>query len=53
MVVPIVVVVLNVAVTYGSTRFRVAAEPTLAVLAAVGLVAVARSVRRFAQTSLR
>jgi Dolichyl-phosphate-mannose-protein mannosyltransferase len=53
MMVPIVVVALNVAITYGSTRFRIAAEPTLAVLAAVGLVAVAGSARRFVQTSLR
>jgi hypothetical protein len=37
---PIVLVVLNVAVTYGSTRLRVAAEPSLAILAAVGIVAV-------------
>jgi hypothetical protein len=53
MAVPIVVVALNVAITYGSTRFRIAAEPTLAVLAAVGLVAVAGSARRFVHTSLR
>jgi hypothetical protein len=53
MVVPIVVVALNVAITYGSTRFRIAAEPTLAVLAAVGLAAVAGSARRFVQTRLR
>jgi hypothetical protein len=53
MVVPIVVVALNVAITYGSTRFRIAAEPTLAVLAAVGLVAVAGSARRFVRTSLK
>jgi hypothetical protein len=49
MVVPIVVVALNVAITYGSTRFRVAAEPTLAVLAAVGVVAIAGSAWRFMQ----
>ena len=53
MVVPIVVVALNVAIAYGSTRFRIAAEPTLAVLAAVGLVAVAGSARRFVRTSLK
>jgi hypothetical protein len=39
---PIVMVILNVALTYGSTRFRVAAEPSLAVLAAIGLVAIGR-----------
>ncbi len=39
--VPILVVMINVALTYGSTRFRVAAEPSLAVLAAVGIEAVA------------
>ncbi len=53
MAAPIVVVAINVAITYGSTRFRVAAEPSLAVLAAVGMAAVAgrfrlRSVRRHA-----
>jgi len=37
---PVVLVVLNVALTYGDTRFRVAAEPTLAVLAAVGGAAI-------------
>jgi len=38
--VPLVVVALNAAIFYGSTRLRAAAEPSLAVLAAVGLVAV-------------
>jgi Dolichyl-phosphate-mannose-protein mannosyltransferase len=47
--VPIVVVAIDVALTYGSTRFRVAAEPTLAVLAAVGGVSFAKSVWRFVQ----
>ena len=37
---PFVVVVANVAVFYGSTRMRVAAEPSLAVLGAVGMVTV-------------
>jgi len=50
-VVPIVVVALNVAITYGSTRFRVAAEPSLAVLAATGVVAVAERTWRFARTT--
>ena len=39
-VVPIAVAVLTVALTYGSTRLRVVAEPSLAVLAALGLVCV-------------
>ncbi len=39
--VPLIVVALNAAIFYGSTRLRVAAEPSLAILAAVGLVAVA------------
>lgn len=51
MVVPIVVVAINVAITYGSTRFRIAAEPSLAILAAVGVVAVARRIRWFAQST--
>ena len=39
---PIVMVILNVALTYGITRFRVAAEPSLAVLAAIGLLEIVR-----------
>jgi len=35
---PFLVVVANVAIFYGSTRMRVAAEPSLAVLGAVGIV---------------
>ena len=45
MALPIVVVAINVAITYGSTRFRVAAEPSLVVLGAVGIAAVAGRVR--------
>lgn len=48
MLVPIVVVIVNVAVTYGSPRLRVAAEPSLAVLASVGVVAIARRIRAVA-----
>ena len=44
-IVPVVVVVLTVALTYGSTRLRVAAEPSLAVLAAIGAVTVGRWLR--------
>ncbi len=43
--IPIVVVALNAAVFYGSTRMRVAAEPSLAVLAAIGLVVLTRALR--------
>jgi hypothetical protein len=35
-----VVVTIGAVVTYGQTRFRAPAEPTLALLAAVGIVAV-------------
>ena len=45
-IVPLVVVALNSAVFYGSTRMRVAAEPSLAVLAAIGVVAVATWISR-------
>jgi 4-amino-4-deoxy-L-arabinose transferase-like glycosyltransferase len=41
LVFPFLVVVVNVALFYGSTRMRVAAEPSLAVLGAVGIVYVA------------
>ena len=44
-IVPIAVVVLNVALTYGDTRFRVAAEPSRVVLAAIGAVALADAVK--------
>jgi hypothetical protein len=44
-VAPMVVVAVNVALVYGSTRLRVAAEPSLAVLAAMGGVAVAHRIR--------
>ncbi len=43
---PFVVVLANVAVFYGSTRMRVAAEPSLAVLGATGVVAAASWLRR-------
>ena len=39
------VVTINTIVTYGQTRFRAAAEPSLALLAAVGAVALVRYVR--------
>jgi hypothetical protein len=44
-IVPIVVAVLTVALTYGSTRLRVVAEPSLALLAAVGAVTAGRWLR--------
>ena len=40
--VPIVLVALTVALTYGSIRFRVAAQPSLAILAAIGGVRIAK-----------
>ena len=43
--VPVVVAVVTVALVYGSTRMRVVAEPSLAVLAATGSVAAGRWLR--------
>jgi hypothetical protein len=45
LLVPIVFVTLVAALSYGSTRFRVAAEPALVVLASVGLAAAWQRVR--------
>jgi len=45
LLVPVIIVTLNTAITYGQTRFRAVAEPSLAVLAAVGVVALARGTR--------
>jgi hypothetical protein len=42
---PVAAVVVSVAAFYGSTRMRVAAEPSLAVFAALGIVSVARWAR--------
>jgi hypothetical protein len=42
---PIVVVTLGAVVTYGQTRFRAPAEPSLALLAAVGIVALVDRIR--------
>lgn len=42
---PILMVVLVALATYGSTRFRYGAEPSLAVLAAIGLAAVVARLR--------
>jgi xanthosine utilization system XapX-like protein len=44
MVAPLLVVAVNSAIFYGSTRMRMAAEPSLAVLGALGIVAAARMV---------
>ena len=49
--VPAIAVTIGVAITYGQTRFRVAAEPSLAVLAAVGAVALIVRLTRPADTS--
>jgi hypothetical protein len=43
--VPPIIVTLNTVVTYGQTRFRAGAEPSLALLAAVGVVWLASWVR--------
>jgi hypothetical protein len=48
---PVVLVALTTALSYGNQRFRVAAEPGVIVLAAVGAVAVARWTRRLVVTS--
>jgi len=45
LIVPAIIVTLNTVVTYGQTRFRAGAEPSLALLAAVGAVAVVGRVR--------
>ncbi|MDT5001281.1 MAG: hypothetical protein QOK12_3386 [Mycobacterium sp.] len=42
-----VTVTIGAALTYGQQRFRIAAEPAILVLAAVPLVALARSARRY------
>jgi 4-amino-4-deoxy-L-arabinose transferase-like glycosyltransferase len=42
---PVVVVTIGAVVTYGQTRFRAPAEPSLALLAAVGIVAVIGQLR--------
>ena len=42
---PVATVLLMAAVTYGTTRFRFAAEPSLCVLAAVALVTAAGALR--------
>ena len=39
---PIVAVTISAAVIYGSTRMRISAEPSIALLAAFGVVATAR-----------
>jgi hypothetical protein len=45
-VAPIGLVAVNAAIFYGSTRVRIAAEPTLAVLAATGVIATANRIVR-------
>jgi asparagine N-glycosylation enzyme membrane subunit Stt3 len=42
---PIMVVTIGAVVTYGQTRFRAPAEPSLAILAAVGIVALIDRIR--------
>jgi hypothetical protein len=43
--VPVLAVTIFTAVTYGQTRFRAAAEPSLAILAAVAIVAIVHRLR--------
>ncbi len=45
-IMPVVVVLANVAFFYGSTRMRVAAEPSLVVLGVIGLLEVISKMRR-------
>jgi hypothetical protein len=45
LLVPAIAVTVFTAVTYGQTRFRAAAEPSLAILAAVAIVAIVRRLR--------
>lgn len=45
LLVPAIIVTLNTVATYGLTRFRAGAEPSLALLAAVGVVELIRRVR--------
>jgi hypothetical protein len=42
LLVPVIIVTLNTVVSYGQTRFRAGAEPSLALLAAVGIAAIGR-----------
>ncbi|MGO9872985.1 MAG: ArnT family glycosyltransferase [Acidimicrobiia bacterium] len=42
---PVIVVTVGAVITYGQTRFRAAAEPSLALLAAVGIVAMVTYLR--------
>ena len=46
LIAPLVFVTLVAALSYGSTRFRVAAEPAIVVLASVGVAAAWRRVRK-------
>ena len=45
LLVPVVIVTLNTVISYGQTRFRAGAEPSLALFAAVGIVALGRRLR--------
>ncbi|MGI9645360.1 MAG: hypothetical protein ACR2O6_08645, partial [Ilumatobacteraceae bacterium] len=46
LLVPLVITVLVVVATYGNQRLRAAAEPSVVVLAATGVVALARGLRQ-------
>ena len=51
LLVPAIAVTVGVAATYGQTRFRAAAEPSLAILAAVALIAGIAEIRSRAGTA--
>jgi Dolichyl-phosphate-mannose-protein mannosyltransferase len=51
LLVPVIAVTLFTAVTYGQTRFRAAAEPSLAILAAVAIVAIVHRLLRSREAS--
>ncbi len=50
---PIVAVVVTVALLYGDTRFRVLAEPSLALLASVGALATIQRIHPTALATVR
>jgi 4-amino-4-deoxy-L-arabinose transferase-like glycosyltransferase len=52
LLVPVFVVTINTIITYGQTRFRAAAEPSLALLAAVGAVALVEYLRHGRRASV-
>jgi hypothetical protein len=53
LLVPAIAATVGAAATYGQTRFRAAAEPSLAILAAVGVMVLADRITRAARTRSR